>query len=178
MWKADEEVFKLYQQSSMNDIDNLVFSVEMKFKPDLWNDFPNDEIWNNNWIDVKYMNKNKRHTSKYSKIPSEGGGIFIWVVKPYNIKIPDYSFIAYIGNSEKNLKASIENFASENSNTKYNGNFTKRELFEKFPLCLYVKYLKCDDYDKTKKIIEKLVNIIDPPIQETIISLQQGEEAF
>lgn len=172
------DMCSLYCNSGIDFLEESSISVNIEYKPVLWEQFPDSEIWDGRWVNAKYMNKNKKCSSKFNNIPCKHGGIFMWIVKPHNVLIPDYSFVAYIGNSEKNLKASIESFIKGNSN-KYTGQVTTQELFEKCSLDLYVNYLECDDFKKTSELIEKLVEIVGPPIREILIPLQQeGEEAF
>ena len=154
------------------------FKVNISYDQSVWNDDRlSDALDGKFWVNAKYINANKKISKKFSEITSSHGGVFIWVVKPHRLPIPGYSFIAYVGKSEENLQASINSFI-KNSTDKYKGQVTKKELFDKCAMDLYLNYFECDDVKESKSIASQLIEIVGPPIKDTMIELQPREEAF
>lgn len=150
------------------------YSVTFTLDPQKWDSFKlSKDIEKKNWKFVKYLNSNQDESAAYKAVTDKHGGIFLWVIKPFKVPIPYAEYVAYIGKSDGNLKRSITNFMK--NVTKWSGALSEI-LFEDYSSNLYLAYYKCDDNTYNTELLNRLVEAIQPPIQEIPIEIEDSME--
>lgn len=156
---------------------SIDFKFEIELDPNKWKEFRlGKQLSKEDWKYIRYQNSSGLESEDYKRITESHGGVFIWVIQPLNIPIRNYSFIAYIGLSDSNLKKSLSNFklnVSKNSKDKIS-----KMLFDQYASSLSIIYYENDDKSFNEEVVEKLIKSIQPLIKEMPISIETNREAF
>lgn len=153
------------------------YKFDFLLDPNKWNDFRLSRPFNlDDWKFIRYQNAKGTESSDYKEITEAHGGVFIWLIQPKRIPINVYSYIAYIGMSENNLKNTLCNFkriAQKNTTDRLS-----QMLFDDYASNLSVVYYESDDRAYNMELLNKLSEAIQPPIKEIPISIETQREDF
>lgn len=149
-------------------IENSIKDSKINFiiNPTFWDDIDPTvkKLVNAEWKEIKFYNANKKPNDQLNHLPSNKGGIYIFIIKP-NI-IPDtHMYIMYIGRAliteNENLKKRCKHY--------YNDERPKvKRMIDHWWKYVYIRYLPLDDNDIIKKTEEELINKIIPPCNDRI----------
>lgn len=125
------------------------------------------------WKCVKFYDESGNVSDEVKRIPSDKGGIYIYVVKPVILPIAECAYIMYIGRAHNNgksinLRKRVFHYINE-SNDMYKGRIQIRKLFNIYKKYLYVMYIQMDNNDDIDKLEKELVSAIVPPINDDLM---------
>lgn len=156
---------------------SIDFKFEIELDPNKWKEFKlSKQLNKDDWKYIRYQNSKGSESEDYKRITESHGGVFIWVIQPFDIPISTYGFIAYIGLSDSNLRKSLFNFklnVSRNSTDKIS-----KMLFDQYASSLSIVYYENDDKSFNEEVVEKLIKTIQPLIKEIPINIETSREAF
>ena len=171
----------LYDLCESTGLDTTTANIDFKFDflldPTKWENFKLSRPFNeNDWKCIRYQDEKGTESSGYRGITETHGGVFIWLIQPRRIPFNMYSYIAYIGKSDGNLKNSLAEFkrnAQKNTTDRMS-----QMLFKDYASALSVAYYESDDETYNSELLKKLNDAIQPPIEEIQIRIETDREDF
>lgn len=152
--------------------------------PELWERFNISDLHINydEWQCAKMINEDGNLNEETSLIPTEYGGIYVYVIRPP--VIPNCGeYIMYIGRAQKtdgyNLRTRVRSYKKE-----FNDDFEREKLhrlFDQWGQYVYVRYLPVKSTNEEIKILEeRLISSFAPQCnaQIPIKTVKQAVNAF
>lgn len=158
--------------------ESVNYTLRILADPDKWKkNRLGENIKRDGWKSVKFLNSKGTESSDFQTITEEHGGVFLWVIMPNLIPISNCSYVAYIGESEKNLNKSIHSFIKNGVNS-YTEQLSTKQLFERYSSYLHLVYYENDEEEILSDITSKLSEALHPLIKNISINIQQTGEEF
>lgn len=121
------------------------------------------EVIQQPWTEFKYFVGNNEINPEISNVPSNRGGIYLFLIKP-NVIPEVHLYLAYIGRAKitehRNLRKRLREYASEEERQKIC-------LLKKYwSPYLYVRYLPLDDNTLIAELEKALIKVVLPPFND------------
>lgn len=174
-----DKLYDLCKEVGLDTIgEDVNYTLRILADPGKWKKNRLDEkIKKEGWKTAKYLNSKGYESAEFRAITKEHGGIFLWVIMPNLIPLSNCCFVAYVGESEKNLNKSIHSFIKSSANS-YKGQLSTKQLFERYSGYLHLVYYENDEEMFLYETVSKLVEALQPLIMNIPINIQQTGEEF
>ena len=117
------------------------------------------------WAESKFLTENGEINPEMNNIPSNSGGIYLFVAKP-NLIPNTHSYLLYVGrahfSSAQNLKKRCREYIKEKSRPKV------KRMIDSWGQYLYVRYLPLTNNELIDSIEAEIINKIIPPFNDSI----------
>ena len=150
------------------DVVNSLKGTRIHFwiNPSFWDGF-NEEIHalvDRDWKEVKFLDDDLRRNPQTDTLPSNSGGIYIFIAKPN--KIPEtHLYLMYVGRAHFTNAQNLRKRCSEYINP------TRpkiKRLIEGWGKYLHIRYIPITGNDIIDRVEAELINKILPPFNDKI----------
>lgn len=169
----------------MNETDILstipTSKIHFILNPSFWDSF-DDKIKNTLhetpiWNESKFLDINGDLNSDMNHIPTDKGGIYIFIAKP-NLLPNSHLYLMYVGRAHftatQNIGKRCKEYIKEQSRPKI------KRMIENWGKYLYIRYLPLTDNKLIDSIESEIINKVLPPFNDSIPNkqIQDAVKAF
>lgn len=146
--------------------------VTFTLNPKFWEDFDQNmkkSLYSSfQWNEIKFLDENKELHKNINNVPTDFGGIYLFVAKP-NILSDAHYYLLYVGRARKTNNQNLRKRCKEYFNEiKKEKRPLIHRMLNTWGDYLYIRYIPLADNDEINRIEAELINRLLPPFNYEI----------